>query len=75
MIVFLDWHLGVWIGMIIGLDVDFCASLYWMGILFLISVCFLVFWTKWPKVLVTETSGQVGCLCWGFWSLGALDKV
>lgn len=42
----------------------------------LVYVPSLVFWPKWPRVLVIdESSGPLECLCWGFGYLGSLDLV
>ena len=47
--------------MVIGLGVSPCVCLCRMGVLFLGFVFSLVFWPKWPRVLVTdEFSGPVG---------------
>lgn len=57
--------------MIIGLGVDSCISLFWMGVLFLYYLLpFFVFWPECPRLLVTgRSSCPVGCLIcsvWGF---------
>lgn len=52
--------------MIIGPGVNFCAHLFCS----LVSVYFMLFWPKWPNILVTsESEGPVGCFCWGFGGL------
>lgn len=62
--VFLCWLLGFWVWGNYRFRFRFLSFPFLDGCFFLqVSVSSLVFW---PVVLVAkESSGQIGCLCWG----------
>lgn len=51
-------------------------AFFFVGLVFcsFVSISFLVFWLKWPRVLVTgKSSDPVGCLHWCLLGLGCLE--